>query len=520
MPKKRDESFIESERADDFAATLEEATRSTEEGVKYFIEPAKGTLSRAKTKRHHFIFGRRGSGKSSLLNKLRSELSLERTPVAYIDLETFKGHSYPDVLISILIKTLDSYSQWFVTAGLFPASKQSFWKKLFNAKPRDKALDGKSVAAILKEIKRIQDELNHLLLEPEETERVRTAKQSRFSTNEAEGEVDLSPVKGRAAASRSKSAEREISDNYRSKKIELLHRRIIEFKQLFSDISVAAAKPGYLLLDDLYHIKSSNQAEVVDYFHRISKGTNIWLKIGTIKHRSQWYFFGRPPIGMKLGDDADEIDLDVTLEKYDLTKDFLIRVLDQFCREHDSKVSDIISDGARDRLVLASGGVARDFLSIVRRSIDVTRQRLAGKDRFRGDRISAEDVNKAAGELDGFKREDFVRDTSDGDARDLNRLFDAVKSFCIEKSSCNCFLVNKETKTADANLIKELVDLKFLHHVRSRVTVRDRPKQIYDAYMLDISQYSGERKRRNFDLIEFWKKEGDEQLRRGALVYI
>lgn len=224
---------------------------------------------------------------------------------------------------------------------------------------------------------------------------------------------------------------------------------------------------------------------------------------------------------MKLGDDADEIDLDVTLEKYDLTKEFLIKVLDQFCREHDSKVADILSDGARDRLVLASGGVARDFLSLVRRSIDVTRQRLAGGDRFRGDRISAEDVNKAAGELDSFKQEDFNRDTTEDDSDELKRLFDDVRRFCLDKTNSNCILVDKETKTDKSHMIKELVDLKFLHHVRSRVTVRDREKagRIFDAYMLDISQYSGERKRRNLDMIEFWRKDGENQLRRGKLVF-
>lgn len=156
MRKKTSQSFVESDRADAFAATLEEATRSTAEGVKYFIEPAKGTLSRAKTRRHHFIFGRRGSGKSSLLNKLRSELSLERMPVAYIDLEAFKGHSYPDVLISILIKTLDSYSDWLETAGVFPATKRSFWQKVFGSKPREKSLEIKSIKPLIEKINSIR----------------------------------------------------------------------------------------------------------------------------------------------------------------------------------------------------------------------------------------------------------------------------------------------------------------------------------------------------------------------------
>src|ERR1700716_1345298 len=80
-----------------------EATRASEEGVKRFIEPAHGTLRRAVNKRHHIIFGRRGSGKSSLLRKAAADLTLDRRPIAHVNLETFKGHSYPDVLLSVLL---------------------------------------------------------------------------------------------------------------------------------------------------------------------------------------------------------------------------------------------------------------------------------------------------------------------------------------------------------------------------------------------------------------------------------
>ena len=62
----------------------------------------------------------------------------------------------------------------------------------------------------------------------------------------------------------------------------------------------------------------------------LTKGSNLWIKVGTIRHRSRWYVFGDPPYGMKLGDDAEEIDLDVTLEKYDLTKRFLLEILENF----------------------------------------------------------------------------------------------------------------------------------------------------------------------------------------------
>src|SRR3954453_11240285 len=86
-------SALESTKVQTLAKIVEESTRSTKEGVKYFIEPAPGTLARAKNKRHHIIFGRRGSGKSSLLAKVTTDLTVNRSPIAYVDLEEFKGHS-------------------------------------------------------------------------------------------------------------------------------------------------------------------------------------------------------------------------------------------------------------------------------------------------------------------------------------------------------------------------------------------------------------------------------------------
>jgi hypothetical protein len=78
--------------------------------------------------------------------------------------------------------------------------------------------------------------------------------------------------------------------------------------------------------------------------------------------------------GMKLGDDADEIDLDVTLEKFELTRAFLMKILGQFAKHCQVNLAVVIADGAKDRLILASGGVARDFLTIFGRAIEVAKE--------------------------------------------------------------------------------------------------------------------------------------------------
>ena len=73
-------TILDSPEVAKLVTLVEEAARSTEEGVKRFVEPAQGTLRRAINKRQHMIFGRRGSGKSSLLRKAAADLTVDRRP--------------------------------------------------------------------------------------------------------------------------------------------------------------------------------------------------------------------------------------------------------------------------------------------------------------------------------------------------------------------------------------------------------------------------------------------------------
>jgi hypothetical protein len=219
---------------------------------------------------------------------------------------------------------------------------------------------------------------------------------------------------------------------------------------------------------------------------------------------------------VKLGDDADEIDLDLTLDKYSMAKEFLVKILKNFVVECEGlSVASIVNDGGIDRLLLASGGVARDFLAIFRRAVDVARER--GLDDRRS-RVGTEDVNKAAGEHEPSKREELKRDAPDA-RREIEEQFEQIVKFCVDSAKANVFLVAQDATGKNVELLNELVDLRLIHLVRSRVTVSDRPGKIFKGYMLDVSQYTGSRKRHNFELVEFWKAGADERLRRVKLIY-
>ena len=124
----------------------------------------------------------------------------------------------------------------------------------------------------------------------------------------------LSAGVGQSKEEKSNKADRT-QETFKRTKVDFLRRRVLVYQRLFDELKSIAGCDAYLLLDDLYHIRRAEQASVVDYMHSIGKGHGMWLKIGTIRHRSTWYFHENPPVGMKLGDDADEINLDLTLEK-------------------------------------------------------------------------------------------------------------------------------------------------------------------------------------------------------------
>ena len=127
-------------------------------------------------------------------------------------------------------------------------------------------------------------------------------------------------------------------------------------------------------------------------------------------------------------------------------------------------------------------------------------------------------MNQACGEHEGIKREELSNDAG-GDQAVLIAEFERVRTFCLEEKKTNCFLVEKDLPADGYRQIQELVDLRLLHLVKSRVTVRDRPGKVYEAYLLDLSQYTGERKKRELPMIEFWKTGAEDTLRRTALIY-
>ncbi len=513
------DTILESPEVIKLELLLEEATRSSNEGVRRFVEPASGTLARATSRNHHLVFGRRGSGKSSLLRKAAQDVTVDRRPMAFVDLESFKGHEYPDVLLSVLIETFSRFAEWLETAAIAPANKTSFWMRLFGRKPSRPPFDKPTAQKLSEDLRTAITSLREILFSEDESQVEVAVARKVAQSDTASAGVGLAMGSLDVSVSQQDSAVEEVSRHettrFTKNKLNHLHRHLIDYQNLFRRMVELSGGDAFLFLDDLYHIPRRYQAQVLDYFHRVAKGNNLWIKVGTIRHRTQWYVNGDPPIGVKIGDDIAEIDLDLTLEKFKITSAFLEKILDTFLKEAGVARNAFLVRGAFDRLVLASGGVARDFLGLLRRSILIARER--GKT-SRGERIGVEDVNGAAGEYDASKREELTRDTLD-DRQALEDEFARIGRFVNQYSKANVFLMDKSLPDKELEPIEELVDLRLVHRVRGSVTVADRPGKKFEAFMLDVSQYTASRKRRELEIIEFWRDDAVDSIRRAGLIY-
>ena len=142
-------------------------------------------------------------------------------------------------------------------------------------------------------------DLKRVLLEEDridtETRNVHSESAERSTGVSAKVAVRVGELAGNASGGAKSSTEAAISERFTRSKLDLLHRRIIEYQKIVRDLASLSCGDSYLVLDDLYHIRRSDQPRVIDYFRRLGKSAGLWIKIGTIRHRSSWYVNGDPP---------------------------------------------------------------------------------------------------------------------------------------------------------------------------------------------------------------------------------
>ena len=427
-------------------------------------------LTRLKSKQHQVLFGRRGSGKSCLLVHFKNkETSKLNSLTIYIDTDEIKRLGYPDVLIRLLLSIMEST----------PTAKQ-WWRKFIFRKSQ-----------IQKHIENLR-----VLLNQAETKKVKE-EDKKTSGIDAGGEY------GGANAKYSRSKSLGKLSEFEENKLDTLERYLSDYKSsLVEELKKSKYDLGYIILDDYYLIKKERQPDVIDYMHRLLRGTDYYLKVGTVRHRTNLIRNEQQTIGVELRQDIEEINLDRTLENLSSASEYLSSILDSLGNkvELPNASTELFNPQAFEKLVIASGGVPRDFLTIFVDSIDVANS--SGKT----NKLTPTNIWKSASSLSYRTKLKNLRDDVYNDADSIENVFRDLVRFCIQEKKKTCFLISQDEAQKLPHIheiILQLMDFKLIHVVEPDTSAASGRPGRYEAYTLDFSLFMEPRKR-NIEIIEFW----------------
>jgi hypothetical protein len=288
------------------------------------------------------------------------------------------------------------------------------------------------------------------------------------------------------------------ADSHGSQQSSVLVAELQELLRLLCD---ETGSELFIFLDDIHYLSTRDLPEFLDKIHAITRDSNVWIKAAGIKHLSRW-FNERPPTGLQTGQDAAIINLDITLEDPSKAKAFLTKILKGYFDEAGvSGIGGAVSRSAIDRLVLASGGVPRDFMLLFASSLQVARQRENAR------YVGVQDVNEAAGRSMKIKIQELEDDAAVlGNANPRVVAFNTLVGFLLDQKQTTYFRVDfkdKEQNSAQYNTLQSLMDLRLVHLIHSSLSDEHYAGKRYEVYMLDLSQFSGTRFKRNLRVIDF-----------------
>lgn len=447
-------------------------------------------LQDVSARQNHAIFARRGCGKTLLLHHSSRELATSIKAV-YLNCEDFKRHSFPNVLIEIL-------------AALFQELERNLsgW---FGKKRKSKH--------IIREIIQKLESLQQAADVHDEDVRRRVAGERTLGVD-AGIDVDQLNLKFGVKGETKDKDEVERSFKIHREKLEELDRWLPSLKsniRTFFSLS-KSTKAVFLQIDDLYHLRRTDQAFVVDYIHRLCKDLPLYFKIATLRHASTLYADREgQPIGAQERHDYQPINIDYTFGDFKKTAIQNWQILEQFGLR--AGLSNVEMEGLFKgegfyRLVMAGGGVPRDVLSLFL-------QLLSDVDAATGGKIGKDEVRLSSRANFERKIEELKQDSKGEEQDDLLKGIYIIREFCLQKST-NMFVVPERMLQQNDEwraLFYRLLDYRIIHSCASAITHKSQ-EGTYQAFAIDIGCYANLRKLQDrFTEVDVSSEKAKEQMR-------
>lgn len=443
-------------------------------------------------RQNHTVFARRGCGKTLLLHH-SSRILDNTTKTVYLNCEDFKNHSFPNVLVEILdalFRELEGHlTGWF------------------GRKKKVRELVAK-IRSDLAELRQSSDTMERDIKNT--TSNTGTSQKGAAIGFEALG------ISGKMQEKVKSTATSEIETNYKlqTDKLRDLNIWLPRLKEQIRDFFSASTsvKTIFLQIDDLYHLRRSDQPFVVDYIHRLCKDVPIFFKIATLRHASTMYVDRHgQPIGAQERHDYQPVNIDYTFSDFARTREQNRKILHEFGKlagVPGSDVDDLFKGEGFDRLVMAGGGVPRDTLSLFLEVLSTVRAN-------GGDRIGKDDV-RVMSRSNFERRIEELKQDSEGSEQDvLMRGIYALRAFCLSRQS-NAFVISEQVLQQRDNfrdLINRLLDYRIIHNAGAALTHKSQPGT-YQAFAIDIGCYAHLRKLYGkFNELELSDRDAKEKLR-------
>jgi hypothetical protein len=128
--------------------------------------------------------------------------------------------------------------------------------------------------------------------------------------------------------------------------------------------------------------------------------------------------------------------------------------------------------------------------------------------RDRSRTVGVQDVNNAAGEVAQLKLTELEEDaaSSSGATQHILEALARVRAFCLDEQRCTFFRVDfkdKERLAKEYELLENLLSLRLIHLLNPTVSDRHKAGQRYEAYMLDLSEFSSDRLKKHLLALDF-----------------
>ncbi|MBR9919161.1 hypothetical protein GYB29_16175 [bacterium] len=293
------------------------------------------------------------------------------------------------------------------------------------------------------------------------------------------------------------------------KKSEKLDDLILSLSDSFSMFSELNNCKTVLFLDDFYLIDLIKQPRIIQYLHDIYKNSShsaFCFKMCSIPNRTRINKEGKADFSLK--DDFSPIRLDKELYDFANLKDYLLKITANLNPKLELNGNDILglfsNEDVLNYTTVATGGVPRDFLVILSELIKIARLDSSTS-------IKKEHLYSAISDLKQDKEQN-IEIESDISPEKLREALEIIDNEIIRDLKTNVILYPLLLAKEHNALLKNLVNLRYLHIINENTTSEKVKKETFVSYLVDMSFYAtGKRLKQGFDFRQFWQQDSSQR---------